>query len=426
MLTKCKEPPEPTTSFDVGAADALERMVALFARHGDVYRMYVPSRGAYTYVIHHPDDVKHVLLSNQRNYTKGADRDRIKILLGLGLMTSEGELWKRHHDLMQPLFHRRVVSHFSAVIEAANDRFLAQLEKPLTRGENVNITEAVSELTLEIVLGAIFGNDLPEVAEGFAVTSKDSARDLDFIYRFRSLGALVAKLIRRRRQSGEKCSDYLGMLIEARDKRTGRALSEREVIDEVLTLVVAGHETTASVLNWTWYFLAQHPQVEARLVEELSRADPAGCEYTEGPPYARQVLNEAMRLYPPGWLLSRRALAADCLGGYDVPAGANVLIPLYLLHRHPRYWPEPERFDPDRFCAAREADRPRYAFLPFSAGPRHCIGEPLALFEMLIHLRKVVPRYRLIFIPGSPVELEAQINLRTRHPLYMRIERRER
>ncbi|HEV2441150.1 MAG TPA: cytochrome P450 [Steroidobacteraceae bacterium] len=419
----CHSPPESPTSFDVGAPDALERMVELFARHGDIYRMYVPSRGAYTYVIHHPDDVKRVLLSNHRNYTKGADRDRIKILLGLGLMTSEGELWKRHHDLMQPMFHSRVISRFAEVIETSNDRFLSQLESRRRRGEYINITEATSELTLEIVLGAIFGNDVAEVAAAFAVTSKESARDLDFVYRFRSLGAIVAKVIRRRRERGDESRDYLGLLMAARDGRTGVALSEREIIDEVLTLVVAGHETTASVLNWAWYLLSQHSEVETRLLAELGRAGPAEGDVLEKG-YVRQVLNETMRLYPPGWLLSRRAMAADVLGGYEVPSGANVLIPLYLLHRHPRYWPEPERFDPDRFSPARESERPKYAFLPFSAGPRHCIGEPLALFEMLLHLRKVVPQYRLIFIPDEPLELEAQINLRTRYPLRMTIERR--
>lgn len=423
MLPQSKEPPEPATPFDVGAADALERMVELFALHGDTYRMYVPARGAYTYVVHHPDDVKRVLLSNHRNYTKGADRDRIKILLGLGLMTSEGEVWKRHHDLMQPMFHHAVVARFAGAIESANDRFLAQLESRRTDAGQIDITTAMSELTLEIVLGATFGEDLPQVAEAFAVTSKDTARDLEFMYRFRALGTLVARTMSRRRRDGDPGGDYLGMLMGARDARTGVGLGDREIIDEVLTLVVAGHETTASVLNWTWYLLSQHPGIEARLLAELERADPRGAG-AQDKGYARQVLDEAMRLYPPGWLLSRRAVKPDILGGYEIPAGANVLIPLYLLHRHPRYWRDPERFDPDRFGPGRESERPRYAFLPFSAGPRHCIGEPLALFEMLVHLRKVVPRYRLTFVPDRPLELEAQINLRSRHPLQMRIERR--
>lgn len=421
------QPPEVAESFDVGAPDALQRMIDLFARHGDIYRMYVPARRSYTYVIHHPDDVKSVLQSNHRNYTKGADRDRVKILLGLGLMASEGDLWKRHHEMMQPLFHRRILERFNELMEEANDRFLAQLERLAATGESIDITRAMSELTLEIVLGSIFGADLPQVAERFALITHEQARDLEFVYKFRALGAFVGKIMKRRRTGAERHFDYLSLLMEARDKRTGEHMSDREVIDEALTLVVAGHETTASVLNWTWYLLSLHPQIDARLHEQIAGSSGAARpnpDEADEAAYARQVLNEAMRLYPPGWLLSRRALQPDTLGGYELPAGANVLIPLYLLHRHPRYWQEPELFDPDRFAPAHEAERPRYAFLPFSAGPRHCIGETFAMNEMLIHLRKVVPRFRLTLIPGEPVELDAQINLRTRHPLFMKVERR--
>lgn len=415
-----KAPPaEVAESFDVGAPDALQRMIDLFARHGDIYRMYVAARKSYTYVIHHPDDVKSVLQSNHRKYTKGADRDRVKILLGLGLMASEGDLWKRHHEMMQPLFHRRTLERFNELMEAANDRFLAQLERLAATAESIDITRAMSELTLEIVLGSIFGADLPQVAERFALITDEQARDLEFVYKFRSLGAFVGKIMQRRRAGGERHFDYLSLLMEARDKRAGGQMSDREVIDEALTLVVAGHETTASVLNWTWYLLSQHPQVDARLHDEIARSGQASEAA-----YARQVLNEAMRLYPPGWLLSRRVVEPDTLGGHEVPAGANVLIPLYLLHRHPRYWQQPELFDPDRFAPEREAERPRYVFLPFSAGPRHCIGETFAMYEMLIHLRKIVPRYRLTLVAERPVELDAQINLRSRHPLHMRVERR--
>lgn len=420
-------PPDVVASFDVGAADVLPRMTELFARHGDTYRMYVPVRRAHTYVIHHPDDVKRVLLTNHRNYVKGADRDRIKILLGLGLMTSEGAHWQRHHEMLQPFFHRRVITQFLEMIDAANDRFIAGLEAHVASGELLDVTGAMSQLALEIVLTAIFGADYLQMAERFAIVADDSARNLEFVYKFRALRTLVSRLIARRQEGKEEHSDYLGLLMRARDKTSRELMSEREVIDEVLTFVVAGHETTASVLNWTWHLLSQNQVVEARLHEEIVRvgqADASSSGSVEQPSYARQVLNEVMRLYPPGWLLSRRAVGSDLLGGYEVPAGANILIPLYLVHRHPRYWSDPERFDPDRFTADCVAERPRYAFMPFSAGPRHCIGETLAVFEMLIHLRKIVPRYRLIHAPQRSVELEAQINLRARHPFMMKVERR--
>jgi len=426
-------PPEAELQFDVGSTDdSLERMIELFARHGDTYRVFVPSRRSYTYVIHHPDDVKRVLVSNHRNYTKGVGLDRVKILLGKGIMTSEGELWKRQRYMMQPLFHRRVITEFAEVIAQANDRFIARWAGLARAGELINLTDEMSELTLEIVLRSIFGRDLDRLSKElggnpFEVVTREQVRDLQFAYKFRSLTKLVAQLIAQRRASSEEHFDYVAMLMNARDKESGEPMGERELIDEIMTLIVAGHETTASGLNWTWYLLSQHPQVEARLHAEIdAAADLPAPTLTEVEAlgYTRQVIDEALRLYPPGWLLPRRTIDADVLGGYPVPAGANVLLPLYLLHRHPHFWKDPEAFDPGRFAPEHEAERPRFAYMPFAAGPRHCIGETFALYEMLGHLYKVARRYRLRYVPDKPLELEAQINLRTRHPLHMRLEAR--
>ena len=426
-------PPEAELQFDVGSTDdSLERMIELFARHGDTYRVFVPSRRSYTYVIHHPDDVKRVLVSNHRNYTKGVGLDRVKILLGKGIMTSEGELWKRQRYMMQPLFHRRVITEFAGVIAQANDRWIDRWEGLAHRGEPINLTDEMSELTLEIVLRSIFGRDLDRLSQQlggnpFEVVTREQSRDLQFAYKFRSLTKLVAQLIAQRRDTAEEHFDYVAMLMNARDKDSGAPMGERELIDEIMTLVVAGHETTASGLNWTWYLISQHPQIEARLHAEIAAAaevpSPSLAEM-EGLRFTRQVIDEALRLYPPGWVLSRRTVNADSLGGYPVPPGTNVLLPLYLLHRHPNFWKNPETFDPDRFAPEHEAERPRFAYMPFAAGPRHCIGETFALYEMLVHLYKVARRYRLRYVPDEPLELEAQINLRTRHPLHMRLEAR--
>ena len=426
-------PPEAELQFDVGSTDdSLERMVELFARHGDTYRVFVPARRSYTYVIHHPDDVKRVLVGNHRNYTKGVGLDRVKILLGKGIMTSEGELWKRQRYMMQPLFHRRVITEFAQLIATANDRFIARWEQLAGRGELVNLTDEMSELTLEIVLRSIFGRDLDRLTQQlggnpFEVVTREQGRDLQFAYKFRSLTKLVAQLIERRRAEPEEHFDYVAMLMAARDKETGEPMGARELIDEIMTLIVAGHETTASGLNWSWYLLSQHPEAQARLHAELDAAPELAAPTladTEALAYTSQVVNEALRLYPPGWLLSRRTIGADVLGGFEVPAGTNVLLPLYLLHRHPRYWKEPDRFWPERFAPEHEAERPRFAYMPFAAGPRHCIGETFALYEMLMHLYKVARRYRLVHVPDKPLELEAQINLRTRYPLHMRLEAR--
>ncbi|HUL17859.1 MAG TPA: cytochrome P450 [Steroidobacteraceae bacterium] len=427
------EPPESELQFDIGSTDdSLERMIELFARHGDTYRVFVPARASYTYVIHHPDDVKRVLVSNHRNYTKGLGLDRVKILLGKGIMTSEGELWKRQRYMMQPFFHRRLVTRFASLIAEVNERFMARWDALCGRGEPLNLTDELSELTLEIVLRSIFGTDLDRLTQQlggnpFELVTKESGRNLQFAYKFRSLTRLVAEVIARRRSEPAEHFDFLAMLLAARDKESGEPMPERELIDEVMTLIVAGHETTASGLNWTWYLLSQHPQVLARLEAELDAApEYAAPSLTqmESLTYAQQVVNESLRLYPPGWLLSRRTIEADVLGGFTVPPKTNVLLPLYLLHRHPQFWREPERFDPERFAPEHEAERPRFAYMPFAAGPRHCIGETVALYEMLMHLYKVGRRYHLSYVPDKPLELEAQINLRTRHPLYMRLERR--
>jgi cytochrome P450 len=334
--------------------------------------------------------------------------------------------------MMQPFFHRRVITEFAAIIGAENDRCLERWERLAAAGEPLNLTDEMSELTLAIVLRSIFGRDLDRLTEQlganpFAVVTREQVRDLQFAYKFRSLTKLVAQLIARRRAEPEEHFDYLAMLMSARDKESGAPMAERELIDEVLTLIVAGHETTASALNWTWYLLSQHPEAEARLHAEIDAAPPAAApslSEMEALSYTQQVVNEALRLYPPGWLLSRRTIEADTLGGYAVPPRSNVLLPLYLLHRHPGFWKNPQAFWPERFAAEHEAERPRFAYMPFAAGPRHCIGETFALYEMYVHLFKVARRYRLRFVPDKPLELEAQINLRTRHPLHMRLEAR--
>ena len=426
-------PPLADVQFDIGADDeAFHRLTELFNRHGDIYRFHSPARRAELWVVSNPDDVKRVLVSNHRNYTKGIGLDRVKILLGNGIMTSEGDLWKRQRYMMQPHFHRRVITQFAGLINDCNDRFIARWEAQAARGELVNVTDDMSELTLEIVLRSIFGTDLERLQQDmggnpFDLVAKETARDLKFAYKFRQLTKLVAALITRRRAEQAPHFDFLGMLMDSRDKETGSPMSERELIDEVMTLIVAGHETTASALNWCWYLLSQNPQAEAKLHAELDlvgeQASPSLADM-ESLEWTRNVCDEALRLYPPGWLLSRRTIEGDVLSGFPVPAGTDVLLSLYLLHRHPRYWKEPAAFRPERFDAEHEAERPRFAYMPFAAGPRHCIGETLALYEMYMHLYKVARRYRLTYVPDRPLEIEAQINLRTRHPLLMKLERR--
>jgi cytochrome P450 len=426
-------PPGPTEGFDLGGSDeSLARLRRYFKEYGDLYRVFAPGRGVYNYVINHPDDIKRVLLSNHRNYTKGEGMDRVKILLGNGIMTSEGDFWRRQRRMMQPSFHRRVIDQFSLLIREVNDKFAVRWADKAARGEAINMSDDASELTLEIVLCSIFGSDLARLeaqfgANPFEVVAKEQNRDLKFAFRFRSLTKLVAELINRRRRTSEEHFDFLSMLMATRDRESGAAMSDKELIDEVLTLIVAGHETTAAALTWTWYLVSQHPETAERLQAEADRTaagQTLGLDAAEALQFTHQVLQESLRLYPPGWLITRRTLEADELGGFPIAPRTDVFISPYMLHRHPAYWSEPEEFRPERFAGVDAEERHRFSYIPFAVGPRHCIGENIAMFEMLVHVHAMSRRFRLTRASNEPIELEAQINLRPRSNLMMMVEAR--
>ena len=426
-------PPGPTEGFDLGGSDeSLARMQAYFAQFGDIYRVFAPARGVFNYVINHPDDVKRVLLSNHRNYTKGLGMDQVKILLGNGIMTSEGDFWRRQRRMMQPAFHRRIIDQFTALIGEVNAKTMERWAAKAAAGEAVNVTDDASEMTLEIVLRSIFGTDLARLerqmgVNPFEVVAKDQNRDLKFAFRFRSLGRLVGELIERRRREPDEHFDFLAMLMATRDRETDEGMSDRDMIDEVLTLIVAGHETTAASLAWTWYLISQNAAVAEGLRAEADAVPDGralGLEAAETLCYTHQVLQESLRLYPPGWLFTRRTLEADELSGYAIPARTDVFICPFLLHRHPAYWDRPEQFRPERFAEADVEERHRFSYIPFSVGPRHCIGENMAMFEMLVHVQQASRRFRLTRAGTEPIELEAQINLRPRSNLMMTVEAR--
>ncbi len=423
-------PPGPADGFDLGGSDeSLARLREYFARYGDTYRVFAPARGVYNYVINHPEDIKRVLLSNHRNYTKGEGMDRVKILLGNGIMTSEGDFWRRQRRMMQPAFHRRVIDRFSTLIREVNERCAARWADQAARSEPINLTDEVSELTLDIVLRSIFGDDLARLEQQmgvnpFEVVAKEQNRDLKFAFRFRSLTKLVAEVINRRRREPEEHFDFLSMLMATRDRETGQPMSDKELIDEVLTLIVAGHETTAAALTWTWYLISQHPEVRSRLEQEADRTPgdrTLGLDDAEALAYTHQVLQEALRLYPPGWLITRRTLEADELGGFAIAPRTDVFISPYMLHRHPAFWSDPEDFKPERFTGSDAAERHKFSYIPFAVGPRHCIGENIAMFEMLVHVSAMSRRFRLTRAGEEPIELEAQINLRPRSNLMMTV-----
>ena len=423
-------PPLAADRFDVGSTeDSLERLVAVARDAGPVFRIFAPGRDCDTWIINNPSDIKRVLVGNHRNYTKGVGLDRVRILLGNGIMTSEGEVWRRQRRMIQPFFHRRVIEQFASLVDRCVEERLARWQASAAKGAAIDITEEMSELTLDIVVGSIFGTDLQRlIAETgtnpFNIVTEQSARNLQFAYKFRSLTRLVADVARQRRATGEEHFDFLGMLMAARDKDSGEPMSERELLDEVMTLVVAGHETSASALAWSWYLLARHPEAMAKLEAEVDAAPTTaalGFQASENFRYTQAVLQEAMRLYPPGWLLSRRTIAADVLSGYEVPAGADVMLSPYLIQRHPDYWDRPEEFRPERFIGAASDPRDAWIYIPFAAGPRHCVGENFAMYEMTVHLARVARDWRLEYLDEGPVEIEAAINLRSRKSLRMRL-----
>jgi len=423
-------PPLAADQFDVGStADSLERLVMAASECGDVFRIHAPGRKSDTWIINNPADIKRVLVTNHRNYTKGVGLDRVKILLGNGIMTSEGATWRRQRRMIQPFFHRRVLEQFGTLIENCIDERLGRWQQFADRGEPIDITEEMSGLTLDIILRSIFGADLGWLTERmagnpFQIVTEDSVRNLQFAYKFRSLTRLVAELVAKRRSSNEDHFDFLGMLIAARDKETGAPMPERELLDEAMTLVVAGHETSASALNWTWYLLATHPRAAARLYAEID-AMPArsglSIQDTENLRYTQAVLQEAMRLYPPGWILSRRTIGADTLSGYAVPPATDVMLSPYLIQRHPRHWERPAEFLPERFADSATDPRDQWIYIPFAAGPRHCVGETFAMYEMTLHVARVARRWRFEYVDDGPIGVEAAINLRSRRGLRMRL-----
>jgi enediyne biosynthesis protein E7 len=432
-----RRPPCAHAQFDVGETDdSLARMLEHGAEFGDIYRVHAPSHNSDTWVVADPETIKRVLVSNHRNYTIGRGLDRVRLLVGNGIIVSEGEVWKRQHRMMQPMFQRSRVERFGALIADVSRRRLAGWEQKAGSGELLNVTRETSEGALEVVLRATLGADLDRLvadlgANPFALLTEESVRDLRFAFRFRQLGRHIEAVIARREAAaaaaaGDTDGDWLGMMMAARDRGDGSAMSHRELIDEVMSIIVAGHETTAAVLNSVWYLLSQHPAVEARLhaevdatvLPDLRLSSVAALKYTH------QVILETMRLFPPVWVLTRKCLHADRLLGYNAPAGTDVFMSPYIVQRDPQHWPEPELFRPERFDHGADSAAHRFAYIPFSAGPRHCVGETFATYEMAIHVYHAARAFRLRSAQSGPREMEARINLRMREDVLMSVERR--
>jgi cytochrome P450 len=409
-------PPGPHEKYEV-SDDLLEWMGLQFGAFGDIYKASI--YGTSVYAIRDIEFAHHVLVENWQNYVKGQAIRRVALLLGNGLMVSKGDLWKRQRRMIQPAFSHESIGRTVGLITAVNAELLRKWQLAAGRHESVNVTRDVSRMSLEVVLRFIFDADYEPVSPHFDLLSQEPVRNMEFATSFRALTKVIREVIVRRRKESAAAADVLGMLMQARDPQTAQLMEDAQLIDEILTLIVAGHETTASTLNWMWYLMSQHADAEQRLSEELNSTTTFSDIDPSRFPYTRQIIDETMRLYPAGWVVTRKALHDDQLGEYFVPAGTEIYVAPYFIQRHPALWDEPDRFNPDRFRPENARHRHRLATMPFSAGPRNCIGEHFARIEMQIHLLTIAQCLRLRYVQSKPIELDAGVNLRGKYDFIM-------
>ena len=411
---------------------------------------YTRLLGKRIYFVNDAQYVKRILLDNLANYPKSVTyRNNLRPFLGDGMLISEGEFWKRQRRLAQPAFHLRRLKALAATMAGEAARMAAGVE----HGKVIDVMPLMNAVTMEIVAKTLFGadvsRDIGTVGEAMNALGEETGRirptaffDLpEFITRPRSrrfaeavatLDAIVNRMVAQRRTEVERGAapqdDLLQMLLEARDEETGQGMTDRQLRDELITLFLAGHETTSISLTWTFHLLAQNPVAGAKLHAEvdtvLGEKTAPSFDDLERLPYARMVAEESMRLYPPAYVFSRRAAGDDQLGPWRIPAGAHIIISPYALHRRPDYWADPDTFRPERFAPDAPADRPKHAYIPFGGGPRICIGNAFAMMEHAIVMAAVARRWRLESIPGHEVRTEPRITLRPRGGLPMRVLRR--
>ncbi|WP_426750486.1 cytochrome P450 [Myxococcus sp. Y35] len=415
-------------------SDPLHFLQAQLLQYGDVVRL--GSGPACLTLVAHPDGVRHILQDHARHYGK---RTRgyavLRELLGQGLLTSEGDFWLRQRRLAQPAFHRQRLAGFArTMVDAASD-LASELEARADRGATFDVAEDCTRLTLRIASSTLFGTDVSGAARDIGealgrvqvftyqrlTQSVPLPRGLPlpahrrFERDVRTLGRVVRGIIEARRRDTGEHHDLLQMMLEQHDEDTGERMTDAQLRDEVLTMLLAGHETTANSMAWTLMLLSRHPSVRRDLEAELARelgGRPPSQDDLPRLDLTRRVVDESLRLYPPAWSLSRVALQDDVVSGFRIPKGSYILLSPWVTHRHPHVWDNPEGFDPDRFLPEREQARPRFAWFPFGGGPRQCIGNQFALMELVLVLATLLQRVRLNLTPGQVIRPAAAITLR--------------
>lgn len=433
--------PGPAEPFDVNVDHStFEKLGQWIEQYGDTVAITQLKRKSPAILLNNPEHVKQVLIGNHRNYAKGVGFERVAMLLGNGIIVSDGDFWRSQRRMIQPVFHRKIVANLAQMMQRCNERKLLQWQHKAAEGIAIDLTTEMSALALEVILRALFSDDLDELIQQqeenpFAMLVEDVTRDLKLAMRFRGLTRHVARIMETRRQQNRIEHDFLSLLMETRDKDTLQPMADKALIDEVMTIIVAGHETTAGTLNWAWYLLSQNAAVERKLHREVDALAPAESAASQaagiGPGfddltklgYTRQVIDETLRLYPPVWLFSRKARDSDVFtteaGDIRVPAGTDIFLSPYFLHRDKQHWTDPDVFDPGRFADENIRERNRHVYYPFSLGSRRCIGEFFSLVDMQLHFGLLAQHIRLQHLPGEPVEIEPLINLRSRSSIMM-------
>ncbi|SDI17925.1 cytochrome P450 [Nonomuraea jiangxiensis] len=444
MSAARRVPPGPPLTAGPGlfkklATDRLG-MMTYATRYGDAVRLRIGPKALYFF--NHPDHAKHVLADNAANYRKGIGLVQARRAIGDGLLTSEGELWRKQRRTIQPVFQNKRIAGQARVIAEAGAALVERL-RAHEDGLPVDVAGEMTGLSLNVLGHTLLDADLA----GFETIghSFEAVQDLAMFEmvtlgmvplwtplpkqrRFwradRELRRVVEHLVADRLARGADGDDVVSRLIVSTASETDPAVAKQRMRDELVTILLAGHETTASTLSWTFYYLDRHPEVRRRLhaeaVEVLGDRLP-GYDDLRELTYTAMVVQEVMRLRPPVWMLPRQAVADDEVGGYRVPAGSDVLISPYTLHRHEAFWTDPERFDPDRFDPGQPAGRPRYAYIPFGAGPRFCVGNHLGMMEATFVIAMVARDLRLSLVPGYRAEPEPMLSLRVRGGLPMTV-----
>lgn len=424
----------------LSGGDRLHSISRAFEEYGDI--LLTQLGRTRIYFVSSPDIVQECLVSRHRDFQKGGLYLLLKLVLGNGLLVSEGDFHLRQRRMMQPAFHReRLRAYGNAMIE-----FAAEARDAYVDGRTSDMNRDMMRVTLHIVAKALFGTDVSEDAEQVG-RSLDTMMELDAAFG-NPFGPLIAKsplpvnrrrlamtrdlddvmyrMIAARRASGDT-GDLLSMLLAMRDEEDGTGMSDQQVRNEAVTLFLAGHETTANALTWTWMLLAQHPEVEAKFHAELERVLEGRTPTPEDfgkLVYTRQVMAESMRLYPPVWGVGREAVCDTQLGGYAMPKGSQVILGTYFIHRDARWYPNPEQFDPDRFSEENSAGRPKYAYFPFGGGNRLCIGEGFAWMEGVLVLATLGQQWKFRLAENKPVIPDPRLTLRPKGGLKMLAVRR--